>query len=285
MKSLKFWKKGKNDTQSTIQIDNSNKSDKKYPVIVQKIHNEFMMSAEKSLLDAMEYIKLNNIDPKADRLSKIGFNSVPIVAKNLDIKRKIDLNIKEIDIINKYQKKYPEYRFITEQNVINICKKYNLILGGISLFKGFVPNENLIDIEIFMNKYDFSNMWITQRTNRILDMSNYKIRGDINYEHFYHKKSGDYVFQRNTGDLTFYSRGTVNGEYFDCSVTNDGHLERVTLQICAPIKDMDTKSMTLKDYKLIKNIPDPVVLQPVPGGYLIVTAWGDESEDELVKNC
>ena len=285
MKSLKFWKKGKNDTQSTIQIDNSNKSDKKYPVIVQKIHNEFMMSAEKSLLDAMEYIKLNNIDPKADRLSKIGFNSVPIVAKNLDIKRKIDLNIKEIDIINKYQKKYPEYRFITEQNVINICKKYNLILGGISLFKGFVPNENLIDIEIFMNKYDFSNMWITQRTNRILDMSNYKIRGDISYEHFYHKKSGDYVFQRKTGDLTFYSSGTVNGEYFECNVTNDGYLERVTLQICAPIKDMDTKSMTLKDYKLIKNIPDPVVLQPVPGGYLIVTAWGDESEDELVKNC
>jgi hypothetical protein len=279
---LKFWKKGKNDVQldkkiqETIQLNKSSK----YPLAVQKIHNEFMQSAEESLLAAMEYIKLNNINPKADRLSKIGFNSVPLVVETLDIKRKIDLSVKEIDIINKYQKKYPEYKFITEQNVINICKKYNLVLGGIGLFKGFVPNENLKDIEIFMTKYDFSSMWITQISKRVLDMSNYKIKGDRSYEHFYHKKSGDYVFQRDTGDSLFYSSGIVNGERFDCSVMGDGRLEPVTLQICAPIKDMDTTGMTVKNYKLIKDIPYPVVLQPVPGGYLIVTAWGDESEDD-----
>ena len=34
----------------------------------------------------------------------------------------------------------------------------------------------------------------------------------------------------------------------------------------------------------IQNIPDPVVLQPVCGGYLIVCAWGDEASDEIVVN-
>ena len=39
-------------------------------------------------------------------------------------------------------------------------------------------------------------------------------------------------------------------------------------------------------FHLVKtvNIPDPVVLQPVCGGYLIVCAWGDEASDEIVVN-
>lgn len=58
------------------------------------------------------------------------------------------------------------------------------------------------------------------------------------------------------------------------------------LQICAPVKDMDLTGLELVEgYKLQKqHIPDPVVLQPVKGGYLILTAWGDEASDELVVN-
>ena len=41
----------------------------------------------------------------------------------------------------------------------------------------------------------------------------------------------------------------------------------------------------VEGYKLEKkHIPDPVVLQPVKGGYLILTAWGDEASDPLVVN-
>lgn len=32
------------------------------------------------------------------------------------------------------------------------------------------------------------------------------------------------------------------------------------------------------------NVPDPVVLQPVKGGFLIVCAWGEEASDEIVVN-
>jgi len=35
--------------------------------------------------------------------------------------------------------------------------------------------------------------------------------------------------------------------------------------------------------KIIK-VPDPVVLQPVKDGYLIVTSWGGESEDPIIIN-
>ena len=49
---------------------------------------------------------------------------------------------------------------------------------------------------------------------------------------------------------------------------------------------MDISGLELKEgYKLEKKfIPDPVVLQPVKGGYLILTAWGDEASDPIVIN-
>ena len=47
---------------------------------------------------------------------------------------------------------------------------------------------------------------------------------------------------------------------------------------------MDTKDHTLRGIHLVKHYPDPVVLQPVNEGYLIVCAWGDEASDELVVN-
>jgi hypothetical protein len=57
-----------------------------------------------------------------------------------------------------------------------------------------------------------------------------------------------------------------------------------SFQICAPLKDMEIpKNKKLVGHKII-NIPDPVVLQPVRGGYLIVCAWGNESSDEMVVN-
>lgn len=278
---LNFWKKDQ-----TLE-----KSEGQYPIIVQEIHKEFMGSSEESLQIALNYIKiheniLNTDDSKNNRLSKIGFTSVPQVVSSKKMKNKIELTKKEIKLINKYREEYPDYKFITESNVKAICEKYNLLQGSIGIFKGFVPEKNLEDIEKFKNKYNLS-IWKTENTDKILDMSDYYISGsNKDYQHFYHKSDKNKlvgIFQTNKDSPGFYSDGVVNGEYYNCTGV-DGYLTEYGLQICAPLKDMNTKGLTLKKgFKLQKHIPDPVVLQPVPGGFLIVTAWGDESEDELVK--
>ena len=57
------------------------------------------------------------------------------------------------------------------------------------------------------------------------------------------------------------------------------------LQICAPISDINMDGMEVKDYRVVqKQVPDPVVLQSVKGRYLILTTWGDESDDPIVIN-
>lgn len=70
-------------------------------------------------------------------------------------------------------------------------------------------------------------------------------------------------------------------KYVKCPTSHD-------LIICAPEKDMDTKGKKKIGFQWLTQktitFPDPVVLKPIKGGFLILTAWGDEASDELVVN-
>jgi hypothetical protein len=63
------------------------------------------------------------------------------------------------------------------------------------------------------------------------------------------------------------------------------YLKKEGFKICASVKDFDTSNMRIEDgYRLEYNLPDPIVLQPVNGGYLIVSKWGLEGEDAELTN-
>ena len=127
-------------------------------------------------------------------------------------------------VVDYYARKYPLYKFITPEQTMTIAEKYNLILGDVSDFVGFVPDKNLKEIERF--KCDDKD-----------------------------KEINTSPFAPNT-----YAE----------------------LQICAPQKDFDTTGKVVRNRKLM--IEDPIVLQPVKYGYLILTAWGDEASDPIVVN-
>ena len=112
---------------------------------------------------------------------------------------------------------------------------------------------------------------------------------DGNYYHMYENensiKFSNRAFQSDDG-IDWYSDDFNN-------IFGLQHLGRLrftlefssTLSICAPMKHMNVPSnYKLIGYKYVKEIEDPVVLCRVRGGYLIVTAWGDEASDEIVVN-
>ena len=72
-------------------------------------------------------------------------------------KEKLALSVAET--VKMVARKYPFNKFITEDIVKQICKKYNLVFGDVSQFKGFVPQKNLDEITRFLKNYDF-NLWI-----------------------------------------------------------------------------------------------------------------------------
>lgn len=265
-----------------------------YPKVVQEIHKEFLTAGDillKEANDILDSVVLKDSD-KVDRLSNLGFRQVKQVEEVREFQKISVLSQETKNLILKYKIKYPKYKFINEEQVEAICHKYNLVCGDVSRFKGFVPEKNLKEIESFKG-IENEDTLISGTCWGGIKLGREKIPFEISYNEYklikrelIGKDKHKSILNSSSNDRWINSSIASNvlekevpGEYFDRIGTEP-------LKICAPIKDMDISGLELKEgYKLVKKfIPDPVVLKPIMGGYLILTAWGDEASDDLVVN-
>ena len=253
----------------------------KYPKEVIEIHHEFHTAADRLVNEANSILKeAESKDAnKVSRLEALGFKQAGQVVELKPLLQKANLSKEQLELLAYYQREYPLNKFITEEQVKTICHKYNLVCGEVNRFKGFVPNKNLNDIEKFKVKDVDSIKYFVNSKKGLFYINESDIHPDIlNYLN----SVGDVFCKFSDRSYDNIKGGNEKfGEFAKCEKVK-GNL----LKICAPVKDMDISGLELVEgYKLEKkHIPDPVVLQPVKGGYLIVTAWGDEGSDELVVN-
>ena len=276
--------------ETTKEVENISKN---YPKEVMEIHHEFWTAADKILAEANEIIaEAQKKDvQKVSRLEALGFKQVKEVNDLKPLIRQAKLSKEQVELVGYYKQKYPLNKYITEEQVKTICHKYNLVCGSVERFKGFVPTKNLNEIENFklkptempflivegMYQSDIKfQLWeedFTEHGKRYCPNSSFYIVGPRNNRNIY-----------GTSPLLTEKCMDRFEDYVSLYVRKSNI--QSMLQICAPVKDMDISGMELKEgYKLEQRyIPDPIVLQPVLGGYLILTAWGDEASDPLVVN-
>lgn len=241
-------------------------------VLVAEIHNEFDTATDRLLNEAKAILSKNINTAKGETLRNLGFtSSKPSIESTADIKSKEEneLLAKNIEY---YQTFYPNNKFITEKEVESICKKYGLLSGSVEYYTGDVPDKNVKEIADFQLKEEDCTKYKCGYFDRHTTRS-----GFSHYTESY-KKEGRYGYLKNDRgwDTTLFGISDTSQEY---------HYEKPTFKICASVKDFDMKQMRVTDgYKLEQNIPDPIVLQPVNGGYLIVSKWGLESDDKDLAN-
>jgi len=245
--------------------------------LIDEIHETFYTEVDRLLAEAgvtfsLETNKQELID-KCERLKKLGFtNSKEVAEAQTEISRLRQLEKENtakqdlIEAIKHFSFEYPDYKFITEESVKKICEKYNLVYGEIGRYIGNVPEENLTHMEQFSIKKE-DECFIEERRSSWSTEKKYINQKD--YERGIKPTSSDYRMV------------SMSSSYY--------HYEKAPLEIAAPLKDFNMTASEVKDFKISKiEIPDPVVLKPVMYNrnkyYLIVTAWGKEAEDELVKN-
>ena len=249
--------------------------------VIEEIHETFYTEVDRLLEQAkisksLDTDKQDLID-KCNRLKALGFNNTKEVKEatleleRLDIlKKENEENKQLIEAVNYFSFKYPNYKFITEDSVIKICEKYNLVYANCDKYIGTVPSKNIKDMENF--KIDdadycysesYGNFMSSQRTvkrylnnNTIQEESKRRLHDRIE---------------------SYYPQMTT-------FITNICPIE-----IVAPLKDFDMDKSEVSNFKISDiEILDPVVLQPVFHNgnkhFLIVTAWGLEASDELVVN-
>jgi len=261
----------------------------KYSPEVEQIHHEFENASDVLVAEANRIITEASKTPieKAERLVALGFGKAKQVEESAQAVKQISFSKEQLDLVERYRVQYPLNKFIIEEQVKAICHKYNLVCGDNARYIGFVPEKNLADTERFLstypdlvNQYEFRE-YSSTNPKPYTELVCVNILSQFVKQH---EESGYYCYkglqyERQPNQLPYGAWMCQDGE------KRDGRLFKVAgLQICAPVKDMDITGLELEEgYKLKrKAIPDPVVLQPVDGGYLIVTAWGDEASDPIV---
>lgn len=271
-------------------------AEKLYPDEIQQIHNEFECASDTLLKEANEIIAEGSKADvtKLNRLEALGFKQANNVKETKQLVEKTKLSEEQVKIIQYYKKNYPFNKFITEEQVEIICKKYNLVCGGVDRYKGFVPEKNLKEIEDFKlkNKDTFGKYLVFHESTGKIEIPdlNRDLTGKFTWYIKEYLPVRDYT-HINTPDRHEYAGTTgyvklVNSEIYNDKFFKDQLNLQVNLQICAPVKDMDISGLELTEgYKLTKkHIPDPVVLQPVKGGYLCISKWGAEASDPILLN-
>lgn len=287
-----FSKKKSSETTSVYTEVIERKSN--YPAIVDEIHNEFFTAGDKILCEAECLLKELEVKDlaKGKKLAALGFGKTREAVVAIEAETKLTATKEIAELVMYYRMNYPNNKFITEEQVKAICEKYGLIFGDTSMYKGFVPEIKLPLIEKFkLKEEDQCKIWfeITEAHNgdnvklpisfiSDKDLTEHGVRyfnSDNPLNYFYIKNS--------SGDYSSMCKSEVC-QLFDGLQFVKAEIVSKKLKICAPAKDMEIpKGKQLVGYK-IKDIPDPVVLQPVKGGYLIVCAWGDEASDPIVVN-
>jgi len=244
------------------------------------IHNEFDTAADRALAEARRILSEDGVNElekeKALLMQKHGFQGTKVSAKYSERMREEVSADRKANIVKKYKNKYPQYKFIFREQVIEICTKYNLLCGPSNHYKGDIPLKNLKEIESFqVNDEDRYSMW-NYSTSFSLDVSIVLLADGganiISYaEHQRHEQrlaqmSGEWIYEN------------LPSRYM-----NDGYTTAIPFFICAPESDMNMEGQKKKGVFTYKEIPDPIVLHYVKDGFLIVTKWGLEGDDSILK--
>ncbi len=252
------------------------KSKKRIEQTIQAIHDEFDAAGQRLLEEAKEIVSGKAVDEKGNRLMKLGFVNSKAAQKNREIE-----SLNQIAAENNKRKKeaakwvqyysqwYPHHKFITKEIVTEICNKYSLYCGEVSYYKADVPLKNVSEMERFKLRQEDMNC-------------------DTGMELYYRYKT-QRMYMNSIRQMHGMPYPSIRGHYPEDNLSveqiqkmeDTKHYSKEDFKICAPEKDFDMRGMTKRGRFLV---PDPIVLQPVQGGFLIITKWGLEASDDLVAN-
>ncbi len=219
--------------------------------LIRKIHADFATASE--ILAEKQTLS------KSQRLKKLGYIHSLEVDVNLP-----DESENVFEMLGYFFIKYPNHKFITAQSVYLLCTKYGLVLSTIDRYTGEVPEKNLREIEKFKVRKEDECFKLE---------TNFRGKGNVT-EYINSVKYLD--LSEKIADAGYRLKISIE---HNCSEKT----ERCPLEIVAPEKDL----LTLKTEAAEIELDDPIVLQPVlfkgEKHYIIITAWGDEANDEIVQ--
>lgn len=239
---------------------------------------------------------INNFKEKGDFLKEIGLSN--------SIATKLYSGIAENnELIKDYSVRYPNNKTIIEPQLERLCEKYDLYVRPLSDFLGDIPENNIkhlmnfqirlkdVPFELFPTEvYRICHTLNSEREEVFRIIMKLPILG-----------AKDYLFkiltQVDMRNGFFHPIDNVNplGNFISlrnfCFIFGD--LAKSFIEIASVKKLLSPTAFSVSEERILgirqleaKNMIelDPIILFRVRGARMIITAWGDESNDELVFN-
>lgn len=285
------------------------------------IHNAFDSATEKLLSEAKSIIArspehFHDYDRellKAENLKKLGFVNAKNVkeskkfcdalAEKVDVKRMAESTA---NLIMQHQQHFPFYKFLTVDELLYICFKYNLIFAPVEQYIGEIPEKNIQDLmNIPSLDRNVKRNDIYYQSDPNLDFS-YPERYLIRIKNFGSMDQATRDFWRKSRQIPaslvrdVKEYGLNIDRFKDISNALGCDLVYVSLYnveielikedssrlyIAAP-QSMFNKSLKTRVLETVIGTydTDPVVFRRCRGGIQVITKWGLEASDPLLVN-
>lgn len=285
---------------------------------VEEIHAEFDSAEERILEQCSKLLSELNIptetqlERKASLLKELGFtNSEPvkqaalITARNVEVKRSIDLTQSQIDTINELKVKYPLEKFITVKELERICSKFNLIHAPVSNYIKDIPEKNVLEMSRAKplskdDKESDSRKLIGLKSNYLLELFDKKepifTKEDLKRIDYYfdslvkwfENNDTTWAYVAISSGLKDRKKGSENTKYENFYFRESEVITKDGLFIAAPPSHFNlyglTKKSTFGFFKVEQQeVKDPVVFQYCKNNICrIITKWGTDDDQSYL---
>jgi hypothetical protein len=254
----------------------------KEQALVKEIHDAFDNESDALYLLATERdaeVK-KEMSEKRDRIRMLGF----VNCEEINRLKPLGKEGMMYEFARKYRKKYPYLKFITDLQVNDICHRYNLTTKKPSEYTGSIPDGKLSEIEQGIVEIEISDLLDNtfeytigdtpeEREKRIREMKMKLNPATFDSELMMYEMYESYkVFFESQKPL---SEKDVIEKIKETRCLSDFHQK----EIKKVIKKIDRSKLVIVERQSILKIKNAVVLQPVKGGYLIISKWGLEAND------
>ena len=255
------------------RIEQKDQSAPEKGITVEDIHNDFKSTAEavvaeteKILGDKPEMPVKPEILERYESLGLKRNKNVKkfesISAEYFDLMNRFREKEQIIQVINYYRVKYPANPFIPHENLLELCKKYGLVFDRAEYFTEDIPLDCLEAMEKFELKEEDSKKF-PDATGEVISTEE-MVQSIANF----HKN----VQRLAVGGVVGTEESGIPRKKASAKLKKSFHIVGTKEMFDLPMgRSFGQKSFT-------SELDDPIVLQEVSKGWLLIAAWGPEAE-------
>jgi len=251
--------------------------------------------------------KIESASNDLNTVKLLGFKNI----KNTDPLKEYENTVEQSEQIKELRDKYPLIKFITKNALLQICKKYNLIIGWPEIFTAEIPAKNVKELSEFSMKEEdleqFDKNQVSFKAVGKWKKSSWRIEGNVQivYKNL-GIKSIPMRFRPENGvnreieiiqNLYSFDKDCWNEEWINLFNKIDNILQnRKNTLVVATSKHFNMKGMSINSDHFIEESTEPFTLEVMTQDpivikntkydniFAIASAWGEESYDPLLIN-